>query len=181
MSDETKHGNTTGHGDFEHRDISAAPVLYFLAALAFSGLVIHFIVTGVFHELEKRNEEQQTAVSPLVTNAPKDTRHLPPEYNGNYEEYLKKNFPAPQLETDERTQLNSIITQQEQELNSYGYIDQKAGTVRIPIDRAMDLLAQRGLPVRGQATTNAPVSAMTGDTKTISARTSNKKTKESKQ
>ncbi len=39
---------------------------------------------------------------------------------------------------------------EEQTLSSYDYIDQKAGTVRIPIDRAMDLIAQRGLPVRSR-------------------------------
>ena len=41
--------------------------------------------------------------------------------------------------------------QEEQTLNSYGWVDQQAGVVRIPIDRAMDLLAQRGLPTRPQA------------------------------
>ena len=35
-------------------------------------------------------------------------------------------------------------------LNSYGWVDPKAGVVRIPIDRAMDLLLQKGLPVRGK-------------------------------
>ncbi len=39
------------------------------------------------------------------------------------------------------------------ELESYGWIDRKSGIVRIPIDRAMDLLAQRGLPTRA---TNRP-------------------------
>jgi hypothetical protein len=34
-------------------------------------------------------------------------------------------------------------------LNSYGWIDKSTGVVRIPIDRAMDLLAQRGLLARG--------------------------------
>ena len=33
-------------------------------------------------------------------------------------------------------------------LNSYGWVDQKAGVVHIPIDRAMTLLLQRGLPAR---------------------------------
>jgi hypothetical protein len=33
-------------------------------------------------------------------------------------------------------------------------VDQKAGTVRIPIERAMDLLAQRGLPVRPEGATD---------------------------
>jgi hypothetical protein len=155
MSNETKPVNTAGNGGYERRDIGAAGVLYFLAALALGGVVVHFIVTGVFNELEKRSEQQQTAVSPLVTNAPKDTRHIPPEYktdaeSTNYEKYLQKNFPAPQLETDERDQLDKIRLNEEQILNTYGYVDQKAGTVRIPIERAMDLIAQRGLPVRAQ-------------------------------
>jgi len=34
-------------------------------------------------------------------------------------------------------------------LYSYGWVDEKAGTVHIPIERAMDLIVQRGLPVRG--------------------------------
>jgi hypothetical protein len=33
-------------------------------------------------------------------------------------------------------------------LSSYGWVDREAGIVRIPIDRAMDLLAERGLPAR---------------------------------
>ena len=36
-------------------------------------------------------------------------------------------------------------------MHSYGWVDQQAGVVRIPIDRAMELLAQRGLPTRPQA------------------------------
>ena len=40
-------------------------------------------------------------------------------------------------------------------LGSYGWLDRKAGTVRIPIDRAMDLIAHRGLP----ATATAPAVA----------------------
>jgi hypothetical protein len=39
---------------------------------------------------------------------------------------------------------------EEKSLYSYGWVDEKAGIVRIPIERAMDLLVQRGLPVRPQ-------------------------------
>ena len=156
MTNDPKNAPSGSHGDYERRDIGVAGVLYFLAGLAFAGIVIHFVVTGVFHELEKRNEQQQTAVSPLVTNAPTDTRHLPAEYktdaeSRDYEKYLKQNFPTPQLETDERGQLNKIRLNEEQTLSTYGYVDQSAGTVRIPIERAMDLIVQRGLPVRAQA------------------------------
>ncbi len=38
---------------------------------------------------------------------------------------------------------------EEKTLYSYGWVDE-TGTVRIPIERAMDLIVQRGLPVRPQ-------------------------------
>jgi hypothetical protein len=178
MSQETKPANSTGHGNYERRDIGVAGVLYFLAGLAFAGLIVHFVVTGVYSYLETRNERQQTAVSPLVKNVPADTRHLPPEYKTDsestaYEKYLKQNFPSPQLEVDERDQLDKIRLNEEQILSTYDYVDQKAGTVRIPIDRAMDLIAQRGLPVRAQGDTEMHPAGRSGNT----TRTNKKGTK----
>lgn len=163
MSNVTHKTNSNGHGDYERRDIGVAGVLYFLLGLIVAGIFVHFIVTGLFGFLNKKYEAEQPAVSPLVKSAPEDTRHLPPDYKTDaegrdYEKYLKKNFPTPQLETDERTQLNKIRIAEEDTLSTYGWVDQKAGVVRIPIDRAMDLLAQRGLPVRSgaSATQSAP-------------------------
>lgn len=155
MSNEPNHANTPGHGDYERRDIGSAGVLYFLGGLLLAGIAVFFIVNGVYWYLNKRFEAEQAPVSPLVTNAPADTRHIPPQFGNNYEKYLKDSFPAPQLEIDERTQLNSVRLHEEDVLNTYGWVDQKAGTVRIPIDRAMDLIAQRGLPVRSQSTAEA--------------------------
>jgi hypothetical protein len=60
-------------------------------------------------------------------------------------------FPQPRLETNETIEINKFRLQEEQTLNSYGWVDQEAGVVRIPIDRAMELMAQRGLPTRPQA------------------------------
>jgi hypothetical protein len=151
MNHETHNANVTGHGDYERRDIGVAGVLYFLAGLAISGVLVYFIVNGLFWYFDKRFETEQTPISPLVKNAPSDTRRIPPQYNGDYEKYLKESFPAPQLEVNERTELNDIRLREENTLSTYDWVDQKAGTVRIPIDRAMDLLAQRGLPVRSQA------------------------------
>ena len=146
MTDETN-PNPSSHGNYERSDIGITGVLYFLLGIAIFGLISHFIASGLFHYLQHRTEAEQAPVSPLVTNAPEDTRHL----STDYRDYLKQNFPSPQLEIDERTQLNSIITAQEVQLSTYDYIDKNAGTVRIPIDRAMDLIAQRGLPVRAQS------------------------------
>jgi hypothetical protein len=148
MSDPTKSTQANGHGDYERRDIGVAGVLYFLLALLVAGGIVHFIVQGVFHYLDNRYETSQPPVSPLVKNAPSDTRRIPPQYNGDYQKYLQDQFPAPQLEINERTELNDIRLREENILSTYGWVDRSAGTVHIPIDRAMDLLTQRGLPVR---------------------------------
>ena len=149
MSNQTHPANSTGNGGYERQDIGVAPVLYFLVGLAVAGLFVYFVVNGIYSYLEKQSDAQQTSVSPLVTNAPADTRKLPTDYRN----YLQQNFPSPQLEIDERSQLDKIRIEEEQTLSTYDWIDQQAGTVRIPIDRAMELLAQRGLPVRAQGDT----------------------------
>jgi hypothetical protein len=150
MSDHI-HPANPGHGDYERSDISAAGIVYFLVGLIVFLVISHFIVSGLYDFLEKYSQAHQTPISPLVNNAPVDTRKLPTDYR----DYLKQNFPSPQLETDERTQLNDVRLREEDTLSTYDYIDQKAGTVRIPIERAMDLIAQRGLPVRAQGASAA--------------------------
>jgi hypothetical protein len=150
------HSATQGNRGFEHKDISVAAVMYFILGLAVALFVSYFVVRGVYSHLTRRFEAQQPAVSPLVTNVPSDTRKLPEEYktdskSADYEKYLQKNFPQPQLETNERSELNDVRLREEDILSTYDYVDKNAGTVRVPIDRAMDLLVQRGLPVRAQA------------------------------
>jgi hypothetical protein len=144
MSNEIHPANSTGNGGYERSDISSADVLYFLLGLLVAGVLSYFVVDGMYSYLDKRSAAEQAPVNPLVTNAPTDTRHIS-------KDYPQSTFPSPRLEEDERGQLNGIRLKEEQTLNTYDWIDQNAGTVRIPIDRAMDLIAQRGLPVRVQA------------------------------
>ena len=155
MSNEIKHVNSNGHGDYERRDITVAGVVYFLIGLAASIVFVYFVANGMFAFLNKHYESRQPPLSPLVTNAQEDTRRIPPQYGNDYEKYLKEGFPAPQLEVNERTELNDERLREEDTLSTYSWVDEGAGQVRIPIDRAMDLLAQRGLPVRSGANTEA--------------------------
>lgn len=158
MTTDGKNPANHAHGDFERRDISAAGVVYFLVGLAVFCLICHFIVTGLYDFLDKQSKTQQTPISPLVTSTAQDTRHLPQDLktdaeSTDYEKYLKKSFPTPQLETDERNQLDKIRLNEENTLATYDYVDKSAGTVRIPIERAMELIVQRGLPTRPQGGT----------------------------
>jgi hypothetical protein len=56
--------------------------------------------------------------------------------------------PEPRIQADPGLDLWRLRAHEDKVLGSYGWSDRQAGAVRIPIDRAMELLAQRGLPVR---------------------------------
>jgi hypothetical protein len=152
MSNETKHENTTGHGSFERQDLHVSGILYFLLTLVVITAICLFGIRGVFAYLDHREKAEQPPVNPLVTNVPEDTRHIAPGYP-------QGTFPNPKLEEDERGQLNGIRLTEDQTLDSYGWVDKKAGAVRIPIERAMDLIVQRGLPVRGQGVVSVAAAA----------------------
>lgn len=59
--------------------------------------------------------------------------------------------PSPRLQVHPHQELRDYCAAQNAAVNSYGWVSQSAGTVRIPVDRAMDLILQRGLPVRPQS------------------------------
>ncbi len=154
MIEATKHGNTAGngdHGSYERRDLQPSGILYFLLTLGVVTVLCLFGLRGFFAYLEGYEKSGQPEVNPLLTNVPADTRHVAPGYPQNA-------FPNPKLEEDERGQLNDIRMNQEKTLYTYGWIDERAGTVHIPIERAMELIVQRGLQVRLPAGASATTS-----------------------
>jgi hypothetical protein len=63
--------------------------------------------------------------------------------------------PAPRVQQNPRLDLGAYMQEENEVLDTYGWVDRKAGIVRVPVDRAMTLLLQQGLKVRkpGQTTT----------------------------
>lgn len=156
MSNETKHDNVPSHGSYEHQDLQPSGILYFLLSLVLITVVCLFALKGLYAYLDRRDKASQPEVNPLVTNVPTDTRHVAAGYP-------QTAFPNPKLEEDERGQLNGILLNEQSMLYTYGWVDEKAGTVRIPIDRAMDLIVQRGLPVRPQTANEVSAAASKKD------------------
>ena|ERR1700731_4688367 len=174
MIDETsKHEPDSGHGSYERQDLQPSGVVYFLLALVVVTVLCIFALRGLYAYLDRRERASQPELNPLVANVPKDTLHIPRGYPQSV-------FPSPKLEEDERGQLNQIRTNEETELNSYGWVDEKGGIVHIPIERAMDLIAQRGLPMRPQrgSAASSAASAASGlqpDTSQTATKTKNTK------
>lgn len=129
--------------EFEREDLPAKSVLLFLVGLAVVCVLVVLGLKGMYAYLDGYERRHEPVQNPLVQQTNTDTRLVTP---GDVTK-----FPQPRLETDEPREITAFRTQEEQTLHSYGWVDQSAGVVRIPIDRAMELLAQRGLPTRPQA------------------------------
>lgn len=56
--------------------------------------------------------------------------------------------PLPRLQVSGTVDLKRFREAEEKVLNSYAWVDRDAGIVRIPVERAIELLAERGLPAR---------------------------------
>ena len=143
MSDDIHIDGHNEKAGFEQEDLSAKPILIFLLALIVGCLLVALILRGMYSYLDAYQNRHEPVQSPLVQPTTADTRVVEPG--------TIMKFPEPRLEGTETTEINAFRQQEAQTLHSYGWVDQQAGVVRIPIDRAMELLAQRGLPTRPQA------------------------------
>lgn len=56
--------------------------------------------------------------------------------------------PEPALESAPGVTADFVRSREEGPLNSYGWVDQKNGITHIPIQQAMTIIAQKGLPSR---------------------------------
>lgn len=120
---EQAHGNA-GH---ERRDINVRVVAWCALGLVIATVIIHISTAGLFILFKHEHP------SPFAPSRITDPHPIAPE---------------PRLQTNDRADLDNLRAAEEQKLNSYGWVDKNAGVIRIPIGRAMDLTAQRGLPVR---------------------------------
>lgn len=117
--------NNQHRGGHEETDVNAWAVGKFAVALAVVCVVSLALLFGLF-------------------------RYFLSEQGGFADNTIK--FPAePRLQTAPALNLKAIRAAEDRALSSYGWVDQQKGIVRMPIDRAIDLLAQKGLPSRPQS------------------------------
>jgi len=136
------HGKHQNGGGFEREDVNTTPLFGFIAGLVVTGVVVYYVIWGVFHFMDAYERKHQQSKSPMVAMQP-DTRE--PNAERTHAKILQE-FPEPRLEDSETTEINDFRYSQDETLASYGWVDQGSGVVRIPIDQAMKLMAQRGLP-----------------------------------
>ena len=170
MSDEmTNHGHSGHETEYEHEDLGTRSAFAFMIGLAIVGVVIYFIIVGMYSFLDKYERSQMATASPLVTSKGAMSRVVT---QADMDKAFKDNG-APMLEINERGQFRDFLINQENQLNSYGWVDEKAGVAHIPIERAMELIAQRKLPVCPQGgcpDANAPAASKAPAQKSAAAK-----------
>jgi len=112
----------------EERDLSIRLVVLFGIALAVVGVASHYLLEALFWRYGVREDRRDTPAPPL-----REARVEP---------------PSPRLQANPGLDLGALRQREERDLSTYGWVDRSRGTVRIPIERAMKLAAERGLPAR---------------------------------
>ena len=115
----------------------------FAIGLVITAIFSAGLVLGIFQYMLHR--EGGVPASRIESPA-QDARQLPPE---------------PRLEETPMSDLQEMRAAEDQILHTYGWLDQPNGIVRLPIDRAMELIAQRGLPARKESGPQSAAAAVT--------------------
>ncbi|MFY9853387.1 MAG: hypothetical protein WAK26_05865 [Terracidiphilus sp.] len=148
---------------YEASDASVPGIAVFLVGLL--GFVaacggICYVIGGVLNAHMNKEDGPNSKWTKTV-----DVRQLgnlpsSPELQNKMAE-ITQSFPTPRVQTDDGNQdIANLHAREDLLLDNYTWVDQSKGQVRIPIERAMELIAQRGLPVAQPAQTQPP---MTGD------------------
>jgi len=124
MHDEHKHRE--GDPGYETQDVPGPLVFWSLTSLAIVIVISAIFVFGFFVFLRAQPDSVTPQPSPFASE-----RLLP---------------PAPRLQADPPLELSEYNAKMEKATNSYGWVDKSAGIAHIPVDDALNIIAERGLP-----------------------------------
>jgi len=127
---------------YEKSDLSARGILTFFVILLLSGVVFHLVVWGMYDGFIKLSDRMEPPVSPMAV------QHTPAQPSPLQNTRVNvEQFPAPRLQVNEPQDETAFRLNEEKVLNEKPWED-KSGVVHIPIEEAMKILVQRGLPSR---------------------------------
>jgi hypothetical protein len=116
---------------YETEDFSPRGIRWFTAGLAVLAVTVLLLMGGLLWLLSGGWPPRQGIVTPMV-----------PAPNMS---------PEPDLQVASSLDYQAMRAAEAAQLNSYRWVDREAGIAAIPIERAMEILAGRGLPARKSA------------------------------
>jgi hypothetical protein len=133
-----EYGPTPPGAKYEHTDIDPAVGYKFALWLTVAMVLSFGIVYGVFVFFDR----QETSANEAAQRYP-----------------LAKDFerplPTPSLQTQPFGDVYALREDEAKKLGSYGWVDKEGGVARIPIDKAMEVMMQRGFTTSAEGTVPA--------------------------
>jgi hypothetical protein len=137
------------HGPVESDGINYRGIIWFVVVLAIVIVSSQILIWVVLRTMQ-HNQAASEAPVPSVAAQPEARQALEGRVYPGMVAVGEPGGPAPQLLVREPENLAAMRAREDETLTTWGWADQAAGTYRMPIARAKELLLERGLPVRGQ-------------------------------
>jgi hypothetical protein len=125
---------------YEKRDLNPRAIAWFTGGLAIVAVLVLIAMAGLIRLLSRGETPGQGVVPPGRTSVAAIDRS-----------------PQPDLQVSPTQDLKRMRATEDAQLGAYGWVDRQAGVAAIPIDRAMAILAERGLKVHAPEKSAAQV------------------------
>ncbi len=159
---ETQSGGHVKEGH-EHGDVSIKGIVWSGIILAAGGVLAFVLMIGMIWGMEWWERHNEPPLTPMeqqlkaerespreglgkeIPESKGEAKSTPDWYGrGKMEDHLNRTFPGPRLQYDDEHDMGLFANSEQQWLSSSGKLAN--GTIHIPVDRAMQILAERGLP-----------------------------------
>ena len=117
----------------EESDVNVSAIIRFGVGLLAIAVVLHVFLWWLQGMYSRQSERAQTQVYPLAAG---QQDRLP---------------PSPRFQENPQQELEDLRAKQKALLDGYGWVSKEAGVARIPIEDAMKIVVERGVPVREAA------------------------------
>jgi hypothetical protein len=121
-------GHASPRRGHEKRDVKPVAIALAALGLLLALLVLQPLLVWFFDDLKAAADKASPSRSPLA---------------------IQQQPPPPLLQAQPEIDVGALRRREDELLETYGWVDRQQRIVRIPIDRAMQLIAERGLPPTG--------------------------------
>jgi len=117
----------------EESDVNVRAIVGFGAGLIVLAVVVHFFLWWLLGAYNRQAERSQSHIYPLAAGR------------------QEQDPPGPRLQNNPQQDMRELRSKQEALLKGYAWVNREGGVARIPIEEAMRIVVERGLPTREPA------------------------------
>ena len=152
---------------YESSDVRISGIVVFMASMAVFVVVTAVLCYGIGSMINAHMNKQDGPTNHWAKSA--NIRELGNMPSAAAEQdkvaQLMQSFPAPRLLVDDgHGEVADLHARENVLLDHYTWVDRSKGTVRIPVERAMEIISQQGLPV---APASKTATLMAGDSRPV--------------